>query len=190
MVVTRGEEMSIPPTERLVELLKGKPKIGPGSYTVKQGDHIASIAAVDALEIPRKVLACVDDDAIVTDYDTGTVSVMLPNTPEMVEAHYAVPALNAVLNTLNTRLDAPLLAWQMNHCEAKVLITDREFAPVMAVALRLLREEFGRELIKRLIAELEGLGILESSPEMMGSNTSSSGAGAFPGAMAPLANSR
>jgi fatty-acyl-CoA synthase len=48
----------------------------------------------------------------------STVSVMLPNTPEMVEAHYAVPALGAVLNTLNTRLDAPLLAWQMNHCEA------------------------------------------------------------------------
>ena len=59
----------------------------------------------------------------------STVSVMLPNTPEMVEAHYAVPALNAVLNTLNTRLDAPLLAWQMNHCEAQVVITDREFAP-------------------------------------------------------------
>ena len=51
-----------------------------------------------------------------------TVSVMLGNTPEMVEAHYAVPALNAVLNTLNTRLDAHLLAWQMNHCEAHVLI--------------------------------------------------------------------
>ena len=76
----------------------------------------------------------------------STVSVMLPNTPEMVEAHYAVPALNAVLNTLNTRLDAPLLAWQMNHCEASVLITDREFAPVMAEALRLLRETHGREL--------------------------------------------
>ena len=42
----------------------------------------------------------------------STVSVMLPNTPEMVEAHYAVPALNAVLNTLNTRLDAALLAFQ------------------------------------------------------------------------------
>jgi fatty-acyl-CoA synthase len=76
-----------------------------------------------------------------------TVSVMLPNTPEMVEAHYAVPALNAVLNTLNTRLDAPLLAWQMNHCEAKVLITDREFAPTMSVALRLLRDEHGRSPI-------------------------------------------
>jgi len=74
-----------------------------------------------------------------------TVSVMLPNTPEMIEAHYAVPALNAVLNTLNTRLDAALLAWQMNHCETKVLITDREFAPVVSVALRLLRDEHGRE---------------------------------------------
>ena len=73
-----------------------------------------------------------------------TVSVMLPNTPEMVEAHYAVPALNAVLNTLNTRLDAPLLAWQMNHCEAKVLITDREFAPTMRAALQTLRDEHDR----------------------------------------------
>ena len=77
----------------------------------------------------------------------STVSVMLPNTPEMVEAHYAVPALNAVLNTLNTRLDAPLLAWQMNHCEATVLITDREFAAVMGPALAQLRSEHGRELV-------------------------------------------
>ncbi|HLL11759.1 MAG TPA: acyl-CoA synthetase [Rubrivivax sp.] len=77
----------------------------------------------------------------------STVSVMLPNTPEMVEAHYAVPALNAVLNTLNTRLDAPLLAWQINHCEARVLITDREFAPVMRQALQVLRSEHGRQLV-------------------------------------------
>ena len=75
-----------------------------------------------------------------------TVSVMLPNTPEMVELHYAVPALGAVLNTLNTRLDATLLAWQMNHCEAKVLVTDREFAPVMAQALALLKTTHGRSL--------------------------------------------
>ncbi len=73
----------------------------------------------------------------------STVSVMLPNTPEMVEVHYAVPALNAVLNTLNTRLDAALLAWQMKHCEAAVVITDREFAPVMGPALRMLREQHG-----------------------------------------------
>jgi len=73
-----------------------------------------------------------------------TVSAMLHNTPEMVEAHYAVPALNAVLNTLNTRLDAPLLAWQMNHCETAVLLTDRELSPTMKEALRRLREDHGR----------------------------------------------
>jgi fatty-acyl-CoA synthase len=86
------------------------------------------------------------------------VSVMLPNTPEMIEAHYAVPALNAVLNTLNTRLDAPLLAWQMNHCEARVVITDREFAPTMRAALRLLREEHGREPIVIDVADTEYVG--------------------------------
>lgn len=77
----------------------------------------------------------------------STVSVMLANTPEMVEVHYAVPALNAVLNTLNTRLDAHLLAWQINHCEAQVLISDREFAPVIAQALQLLKDEFQREVV-------------------------------------------
>ena len=77
----------------------------------------------------------------------STVSVMLSNTPEMVEAHYAVPALNAVLNTLNTRLDAHLLAWQMNHCETQVLITDTEFSSTMHKALHMLQTEFGREVL-------------------------------------------
>ena len=76
----------------------------------------------------------------------STVSVMLPNTPEMVEVHYAVPALNAVLNALNTRLDADLIAWQMNHCEATVLITDTEFSPTMGAALKTLRELHGRQV--------------------------------------------
>jgi fatty-acyl-CoA synthase len=76
-----------------------------------------------------------------------TVSAMLPNTPEMVEVHYAVPALNAVLNPLNTRLDAALIAWQLNHCECAVLITDREFAPVMAKALDILKTQFGRSIV-------------------------------------------
>ncbi len=97
----------------------------------------------------------------------STVSVMLPNTPEMVEAHYAVPALGAVLNTLNTRLDAALLAWQMNHCEAAVLITDREFAPSMAPALQTLREQFGRTPIVIDVADSEytGAGTLIGSHE-------------------------
>jgi len=88
----------------------------------------------------------------------STVSVMLPNTPEMVEAHYAVPALNAVLNTLNTRLDAALLAWQMAHCEVQVLITDREFAPVIGPALAILREQHGRTPVVIDVADSEYTG--------------------------------
>jgi fatty-acyl-CoA synthase len=91
---------------------------------------------------------------------------MLPNTPEMVEAHYAVPALNAVLNTLNTRLDAPLLAWQMNHCEAGVLITDREFAGIMAPALAILKADFGREPVVITVADSEYTG----AGEMLGAH--------------------
>jgi fatty-acyl-CoA synthase len=87
-----------------------------------------------------------------------TVSTMLANTPEMVEAHYAVPALNAVLNTLNTRLDAPLIAWQLNHCECAVLITDREFSPTIAEALRILRSEHGRNPVVVDVDDVEYAG--------------------------------
>ena len=73
------------------------------------------------------------------------VSALLANTPEMIECHAAVPALGAVLNTLNVRLDAPMLAWQMNHCEARVLVTDTAFGDVAAEALRILAETHGRE---------------------------------------------
>ena len=91
----------------------------------------------------------------------STVSVMLPNTPEMIEAHYAVPALGAVLNTLNTRLDAALLAWQMNHCEAQALITDTEFGPLMYETLRLLREQHGRTLVVIDVSDSEYTGRAE-----------------------------
>src|SRR5580700_6850059 len=64
-----------------------------------------------------------------------TVSVMLPNTPPMVEAHFGVPMCGAVLNTLNTRLDAETIAFMLRHAETKVLITDREFSPVVGIAL-------------------------------------------------------
>src|SRR4051812_32620803 len=57
-----------------------------------------------------------------------TVAVMLANTPPMLEAHYGAPMLGAVLNALNTRLDAQSLAFMLEHGGAKVLITDREFS--------------------------------------------------------------
>jgi fatty-acyl-CoA synthase len=64
-----------------------------------------------------------------------TVTVMLANTPAMIEAHYGVPMTGAVLNTLNTRLDAAILGFTLDHAETKVLIVDREFAHVMKDAL-------------------------------------------------------
>ena len=64
-----------------------------------------------------------------------TVAVMAANTPEMYECHFGVPMLGAVLNTLNTRLDAEAIAFMLNHGEAKVLIADREFSATVARAL-------------------------------------------------------
>jgi len=66
-----------------------------------------------------------------------TVSVMLANTPSMVEAHYGVPMTQGVLNTLNTRLDAAIIAFSLDHAETKVLITDREFSKTIKEALAL-----------------------------------------------------
>ena len=64
-----------------------------------------------------------------------TVAAMLSNTPEMVECHFGVPMTGGVLNTLNTRLDAEAIAFMLDHGEAKVLLTDTEFAPTIAGAL-------------------------------------------------------
>lgn len=66
-----------------------------------------------------------------------TVSVMLPNTPEMIEAHYGIPMTGGVIHAINTRLDAAQIAFQLDHAETRMLITDREFAPVMKQALAL-----------------------------------------------------
>ena len=63
------------------------------------------------------------------------VSVMLANTPAMIEAHYGVPMTGAVLNTLNTRLDAAILGFTLDHAETKVLIVDREYSKIMKDAL-------------------------------------------------------
>jgi len=64
-----------------------------------------------------------------------TVSAMLANTPAMLEAHYGVPMAGAVLNAINTRLDAAILAFTLDHADTKVLIVDREFSAVMKEAL-------------------------------------------------------
>ncbi len=64
-----------------------------------------------------------------------TVAIMAPNVPEIFEAHFGVPMLGAVLNAINTRLDAATVTYILKHGEAKVLIIDRELAPVAKQAL-------------------------------------------------------
>ncbi|GGJ04102.1 acyl-CoA synthetase [Neoroseomonas lacus] len=64
-----------------------------------------------------------------------TVAALLPNIPEMLECHYGVPMAGAVLNTINTRLDAATIAYILDHGEAKVVVADREFMPVLRLAL-------------------------------------------------------
>ena len=70
-----------------------------------------------------------------------TVSVLLPNVPAMLEAHFAVPMAGAVLNTLNTRLDAKTLAFMLDHAESKVLLVDPEFAALAQEALQMVNHE-------------------------------------------------
>ena len=67
-----------------------------------------------------------------------TVAVMLPNIPEMLEIHFAVPMIGAVINTLNVRLDPEAISFMLQHGEAKVLVVDREFCKVAQIACRML----------------------------------------------------
>jgi len=69
------------------------------------------------------------------------VAAMLPNVPAMLDAHYGVPMLGAVLNTINTRLDADTVSYILEHGEAKVLLTDRVFAAVVGPALKALKRK-------------------------------------------------
>jgi fatty-acyl-CoA synthase len=70
-----------------------------------------------------------------------TVSVLLPNIPAMIEAHFAVPMAGAVLNTLNTRLDAKTLAFMLDHAESKLLLVDSEFSTLAQEALALVKHQ-------------------------------------------------
>ena len=66
-----------------------------------------------------------------------TVSAVLANTPAMLECHYGVPMCGAVLHSVNTRLDASVIAFQLDHAMSKVVIVDREFMPLVQEALAL-----------------------------------------------------
>src|SRR6185369_1801512 len=83
-----------------------------------------------------------------------TVAIIASNIPEMIEAHFAVPMLGAVLNPLNTRLDAANIAFSLMHGSAKVLIVDAEYAPLVRQAL----QQVDREIVVIDIAPVTPLG--------------------------------
>ncbi|MGH7094557.1 MAG: AMP-binding protein, partial [Stellaceae bacterium] len=87
-----------------------------------------------------------------------TVAVMAPNVPALLEAHYGVPMAGGVLNAINYRLDAATIAFILNHGEAKLLIADHEFAPVVRAALA----QLGRDLPLVEIAGLGGETVLDT----------------------------
>lgn len=94
-----------------------------------------------------------------------TVAVMLPNTPPMVEAHFGVPMVGAVLNSLNTRLDPEAIAFMLNHGEAKVVIVDPEFSGVMKKALAMAQAESPRDILVIDVIDQE----YEGASEKLGS---------------------
>ena len=83
-----------------------------------------------------------------------TVAVVAANTPEMLEAHFGVPMCGAVLNTLNTRLDAASIAFMMGHAEARAVLVDREHAPVVADALSRLGGGTGKGAPAPLVVDI------------------------------------
>tara|TARA_R100000005_G_scaffold95995_1_gene79983 strand:- start:2814 stop:4439 length:1626 start_codon:yes stop_codon:yes gene_type:complete len=88
-----------------------------------------------------------------------TVAMMAPNIPAVLEAHFGVPMTGAVLNALNTRLDAPALAFILDHGECKLLLTDREFSPLIREALALAK-------VKPIVIDIDDA--LAESGELIG----------------------
>ena len=84
-----------------------------------------------------------------------TVAAILNNTPEMFECHFGVPACGAVLNTINTRLDAEAVAFILNHAEARVLITDREYSRMVKKAVEYPEGEDRKHLISLIANQMK-----------------------------------
>ncbi|TDH35877.1 acyl-CoA synthetase [Pseudohoeflea suaedae] len=103
-------------------------------------DHVAIIHGNmrltyrDFYERSRKLASALSAEGI---GKGDTVSVMLSNTPAMLEAHHGVPMTGAVLHSLNTRLDAAIIAFQLDHADSKIFIVDREFSGIVSEALKL-----------------------------------------------------
>ncbi len=119
-----------------LSLLARTAAVYPGRTAVIYGDVSLSWSTV--YERCRRLASALSRHGI---GEGDTVAAMLPNVPAMNEAHFGVPMTGAVLNTLNTRLDAEAIAFMLDHGEAKVLLTDREFSPTIEKALTLVNKK-------------------------------------------------
>ncbi|MEE2934288.1 MAG: AMP-binding protein [Pseudomonadota bacterium] len=102
-------------------------------------NKIAVIDGATSFDYKQFFVRCKRLGSALRKYGVGkgdTVSVMAPNVPALLEAHYGVPMIGAVINAMNTRLDADAIAFILAHAETKVLLTDRAFSTVMEVALQ------------------------------------------------------
>jgi fatty-acyl-CoA synthase len=157
----------------------------PKKYEVDLGQNEANFVSLSPLSFVRRTAEVFPDRVAVIHGDTrftwseayarcrrlasalvargidkgDTVAVMAPNVPALLEAHFGVPMCGAVLNALNVRLDAKTIAFILDHAEAKVLITDRQFSPVIRAALETLK-------YKPLVVDIDDP--LDSSGELLG----------------------
>ena len=106
-------------------------QVHPGHTAIIHGREHSSYAAFYART--RKLASALASEGV---GDGDTVSVMLANTPAMLEAHYGVPMTGGVLHSINTRLDANAVAFMLDHAGSKVLIGDTEFGSVLKQALK------------------------------------------------------
>ena len=113
-----------------VSFLKRAAHVWGGRVAVIHGDRRITYAQM--LERCRRLASAIRRAGVAPG---ETVAVLLPNTPEMLEAHHGIPMAHAVLCPINTRLDAATIGFVLRHSEAKILIVDREFAGVAGVAL-------------------------------------------------------
>jgi len=101
-----------------------------------------------------------------------TVAIMAPNIPPMFEAHFGVPMCGAVLNAINTRLDAKSIAYILQHSEAKVILADTEYSKTLAIALANLQERpIVIDIEDPAVADGERLGTIEYEEFLLSGDT-------------------
>jgi fatty-acyl-CoA synthase len=119
-----------------VAFLRRSAEVYPGKVAVIHGDRAYTYSEFE--ERCRRFASCLAARGVKRG---DTVAVMAPNVPALLESHYAVPGIGALLLALNYRLDAAAIAFCLEHGEAKVLVTDREFAPIVKAALAQVKRE-------------------------------------------------